>query len=81
MIELLAGQIPGLFIGAIGGGIGMFFIAQRNPEWVQSAYQKQRGTSMQGTEEVDKLKKQIADMELAKTIETKVQEALAKLKG
>lgn len=70
-----------IVIGAVGGAIIMFFVAQKNPEWIQSTYQKQRVASMQGTEEIDKLKKQIADMELAKTIDEKVKEALAKIKG
>jgi predicted ATPase with chaperone activity len=60
-----------ILIGALAGAIGMFFYAQKNPEWVQKLYQKQRGLSMQGTEEIDKLKKQIADMELDKRIEEK----------
>jgi hypothetical protein len=70
-----------IVIGAVGGAIVMFFVAQHNPEWVQSTYQKQRGISMQGTEEIDKLKAQLKEVELAKVIETKVAEALAKLKG
>jgi hypothetical protein len=56
-------------------------VAQHNPEWVQSTYQKQRAISMQGTEEVDKLKAQIKEMEIDKTIAAKVAEAIAKLKG
>jgi hypothetical protein len=88
MIEFLASQITGLIIGAIGGAVGMFFIAQKNPEWVQSTYQKQRAISMQGTEEVDKLRAQVKELELDKLIEGKVSglkaelEALkAKIKG
>jgi uncharacterized membrane protein YdjX (TVP38/TMEM64 family) len=68
-------------IGAVFGAIIMFFVAQKNPEWVQSTYQKQRKLSMDGTEEVDRLKKQVAEMELEKKIEAKIAELQAKIKG
>jgi len=88
MIETLLGwaasQIPGLFVGGLGGAIGAFFFIQRklkkNPKWVEDLYQKQRAVGMQGTDELDKLKKQIADMELAKTI-AELKEKVAKLGG
>ena len=81
MIEFLASQITGLVIGAIAGAVIMFFVAQHNPEWVQSTYQKQRAVSMQGTDKIAELEKKLADADLAKTIEAKVAEAIAKLKG
>ena len=75
-------------IGAVGGAIGMFFIARQNPKWIEDTYQKQRAVSMQGTEEIDKLKAQVKELELDKLIEGKVSglkaelEALkAKMKG
>ena len=68
-------------LGAAGGAIGMFFYAQKHPQWVQDLYQKQRAASMQGTEEIDKLKAQLKEVEMSKLIEDKVREALAKLKG
>jgi gas vesicle protein len=81
MIEFLASQITGIILGAIAGAVIMFFVAQKNPEWVQSTYQKQRAASMQGTEKVAELEKKLADMEIDKTIAAKVAEAIAKLKG
>lgn len=70
-----------IVIGAVAGAIVMFFVAQKNPEWIQSTYQKQRAVSMQGTEEVDKLKAKVQELEMSKLIEEKVKEALSKIKG
>ena len=80
MIEYLAIQIPGIIIGAIAGAVIMFFVAQKNPEWVQSTYQKQRSISMQGTEKVAELEAKVKELELAKLVEEKVKEALSKVK-
>lgn len=71
MIDLVVSNIPGFIFGAIAGAIIMFFVARKNPKWVEETYQKQRGLSMQGTEELEKLRKQVADMEIEKLISSK----------
>ena len=80
-MEFIVSQIPGFLLGAVAGAVIMFFVARKNPEWVEETYQKQRALSMQGTEEVDKLRKVVADMEIDKKIEAKFAELQAKLKG
>ena len=80
MIESAILNIGWIISGAAVGAIVMFFVAQKNPEWIQSTYQKQRAVSMQGTEEVDKLKAQVKELEMSKLSEEKVKEALSKVK-
>lgn len=81
MIDFIVSGIPGFIIGAVAGAIIMFFVARKNPKWVEETYQAQRALSMQGTEEVERLRKTVAEMELTKLVESKVAEAIAKLKG
>lgn len=66
-----------IVIGAVAGAIIMFFVARKNPKWVEDTYQAQRAVSMQGTEEVDKLKKQLADVQLVQTIKDTVKSEVA----
>jgi uncharacterized membrane protein YdjX (TVP38/TMEM64 family) len=81
MIDFIVSGIPAFLVGAVAGAIIMFFVARKNPKWVEDTYQSQRALSMQGTEEIDKLRKQVAEMELVKLVESEVQKAVAKLKG
>lgn len=78
MIDFIVTGIPGFILGAIAGAIIMFFVARKNPKWVEDTYQAQRGLSMQGTEKIAELEKKIADLELDKKIEEKAKELLAK---
>lgn len=87
-IEYIFTQIPGILFGSVAGAVIMFFVARKNPKWIEDTYQAQRALSMKGTEEVDRLKEQIKELELDKLIEGKLSglkadlEALkAKLKG
>lgn len=44
------GQLPGIILGVIGGAIGMFFVAQKNPKWVQTSTRSRKGRQRsQGT--------------------------------
>lgn len=77
-----------IVLGAIIGAVIMFFVARKNPKWVEDTYQQQRALSMQGTEEVDKLKKQIAELEIEKFIssktdalKTEIEKLKAQIKG
>lgn len=76
-IEYIFTQVPGILFGAVAGAIIMFFVARKNPKWVEDTYQAQRAASMQGTEEIDKLKKQLADVQLAQTIKDIVKSEIA----
>jgi CRISPR/Cas system-associated exonuclease Cas4 (RecB family) len=88
MIESVIANIGWIALGIPIGMVIMLFIARKNPKWIEDVYQKQRALSMQGTEEVEKLKAQVKELELDKLIEGKVSglkaelEALkAKIKG
>ena len=65
-----------------GGMIGMFFIARKNPEWVQKIYEQQKGitrdvrTGVQ--KELDEAKAKLAELELDKKIEAKIKELMGK---
>lgn len=81
MVEFIVSQVPGILFGAVGGAVGMFFIARKNPEWVQKTYEKQKGLTSDARKELEELRAKVADMELDKKVEAKVQEIIAKLKG
>ena len=67
-------------VGLLAGALVMFFVARKNPEWIQSMYAKQRGLSMKGTEEVEKLQAKVAEFELDKKITEKATEIYNKMK-
>jgi hypothetical protein len=80
-MDFIFSQIPGFLFGAVAGAIIMFFVARKNPEWVQEIYEKQKGITKDARTELEELRAKVAEQELAKVIEAKVQEAIAKLKG
>jgi anaerobic C4-dicarboxylate transporter len=88
-IVFLASQIPGIIVGALAGGILVFFYIQHklksDPNWVENLYQKQRALSMQGTEAIAKenadLKAQIEGFKAKETINTIADAVIAKLKS
>ena len=80
-MDFIFSQIPGFLFGAVAGAIIMFFVARKNPEWVQEIYEKQKGITKDARTELDELRAKVAEQELVKVIEAKVQEAIAKLKG
>ena len=71
-------QIPGFVVGLLAGAIVMFFVARKNPEWVQEMYNRQKGITSDVRKELEEAKAKIADMELDKRIEEKAKEILAK---
>ena len=80
-MDFIFSQIPGFAFGAVAGALIMFFVARKNPEWVQEIYEKQKGITKDARTELEELRAKVAEQELAKVIEAKVQEAIAKLKG
>jgi len=80
-MDFIFSQIPGFLFGVVAGAIIMFFVARKNPEWVQEIYEKQKGITKDARTELDELRAKVAEQELVKVIEAKVQEAIAKLKG
>jgi hypothetical protein len=89
LIKGLVGQIPGIFIGGLGGILFTFFYIQHklksDPNWVENLYQKQRAISMKGTEAIEKenadLKAQIEGFKAKETINTIADAVIAKLKS
>jgi hypothetical protein len=84
----LASQIPGLIVGALAGGVLVFFYIQHklksDPNWVENLYQKQRAVGMKGTDELDKLRSKIKELEMDKVVDTlkaEVETLKAKIKG
>lgn len=72
-----------IVLGAIAGAIIMFFVARKNPKWIEDTYQQQKEV-LSTTELSEKLKaaeKQIADMELDSKIMAKATEIYEKMKG
>ena len=72
-------------LGAVAGAVIMFFVARKNPEWVQSVYEKQKLASRQvlapAEEKVAELQKKLDAMELDKKIEAKFRELMGKSNG
>ena len=69
----------GIFIlGAVAGATIMFFVARKNPEWVQSIYDKQKQLTGDVRAELEAAKQKLADLELDKKIEAKIKEMLPK---
>lgn len=64
MLEFIVSQIPGTVFGTIGGAIGMFFIARKNPKWVQDIYEKQKGITSDVRKELEEAKAKLARIEL-----------------
>lgn len=81
MIESAILNIGWIAFGAAIGAVIMFFVAQKNPEWVQGTYQKQRSASMQGTDKLAELQAKLDALELDRKVTEKVNEVISKLKG
>lgn len=79
-MEFIVSQFPGILFGAVAGAVVMFFVARKNPEWVQSIYEKQKGFTGSVEDKLREAEAKIASLELDKVINAKVQEALDKLK-
>ena len=71
-------QIPGFVVGAVAGATVMFFVARKNPEWIQEMYNKQKGITSDVRKELDEAKAKLAALELDKQIEAKIKELLPK---
>jgi len=72
-----------IILGAIIGAVIMFFVARKNPKWIEDTYQQQKEI-LSTTELAEKLKaaeKQIAAMELNDKIVAKATEVFNKLQG
>lgn len=80
-MEFIVSQIPGILFGVVGGAVGMFFIARKNPEWVQKIYEKQKGMTSDARKELEELRAKVADAELDKKIDAKIQDFVSKLRG
>lgn len=65
-------------LGAVVGAVIMFFVAQKNPKWIQDIYEKQKGVTSDVRQELDAAKQKIADLELDKKIEAKFKELTGK---
>lgn len=77
-MDFIFSQIPGFAFGAVAGALIMFFVARKNPEWVQEIYEKQKGITKDARTELEELRAKVADLELDKKIEEKARELLAK---
>lgn len=87
-ISWFAGQIPGLIVGCIAGSVLTFFYIQHklksDPNWVENLYQKQRAIGMKGTDELDKMKAKVKELEMDKVVnglKAELEELKSKLKG
>lgn len=70
-------------LGAVVGAIILFFVAQKNPKWVQDVYEKQKGLTSQvrnvAEEKLAEAQKELADLKLDKLIDEKIIQKIKEL--
>jgi len=70
---LIVDQVPGFVAGVVVASIVWFFVARNNPEWISKTYRDLK-------EEFDKQEKMIREEVDKLELESKIKEAIARLK-
>lgn len=82
MIEAIITNVGWIVSGVAIGAVVMFFVARKNPEWVQETYQKQKNATRvvlsPVEEKLAEAQKKLDELELDKKIDAKVKELMGK---